>query len=355
MHRILERQLKKIFKNEFPFSPEQKVFLKIVSDTYDNYDQDRELLEHSFDLSSKEFIELNNKVVRLLGELKIEKEGVEQKVIERTGELNQKVNELDTSNQLLTQRKEELMLVNERLRELDKVKTEFISVAAHQLRTPLSAIKWTLSLLLEEDSKNLTPEQRSLIMKGYESNERIINLVNKMLIVTRIESGKAQYTFSLIHIEDLIDSVLIDFVGQSHVRNMKLEFEKSSAQLPYINIDSEKIREVLQNLIENALSYTQNGGRIALKAVLENNMVKVSVEDNGIGIPEHQQSSIFNKFFRADNAIKTQTDGSGLGLFIVKNIIEKHGGKIWFESILDKGTTFYFTLPLADTVAISST
>lgn len=332
MHRLLERQLKKIPNDKFPFSPELEAFLKVVSNTYDNYDEDRKFLEHSFDISSKEFLELNNKVLKLFEELKIEKESVEQKVIERT---------------------QDLTLANERLLELDKVKTEFISVAAHQLRTPLSAIKWALSLLIDEDSTNLSPEQRSLIMKGYESNERIINLINEMLVVTRIESGKAQYNFTLIHIEDLINSVLSDFAGLTYAHKINLSFEKSPAPLPYINADPEKIRGVIQNLIENALIYTRNGGSVVLKAVLENNMVKVSIKDNGIGIPEHQQSSIFNKFFRADNATKVQTDGSGLGLFIAKNTIEKHGGKIDFESILGKGTTFYFTLPLADTPAIS--
>ena len=218
MHHILERQIKKIFKEKFPPSSEQEAFFKAVDDTYGNYDRDHTLLERSFELSSKEFVELNDKVLKLLEELKIEKESVEQKVIERTQELKQKVEELDASNQLLIKREKDLTLANERLRELDKVKTEFISVAAHQLRTPLSAIKWTLSLLIDEDSTNLNTEQRTLILKGYESNERIINLVNEMLVVTRIESGKMEYNFTLIHIEDLIDSVLIDFTSQAHAR-----------------------------------------------------------------------------------------------------------------------------------------
>ncbi|OGZ03889.1 MAG: hypothetical protein A2648_00590 [Candidatus Lloydbacteria bacterium RIFCSPHIGHO2_01_FULL_41_20] len=278
---------------------------------------------------------------------------LEGEVEKRTEELKQKVKEINSSNQLLTKREEELTLVNERLRELDKAKSEFISVAAHQLRTPLSAIKWILSLLIDEDAKNLTPEQRSLIMKGYESNERIINLINEMLVVTRIESGKIQYNFISMHIEDLIDSVLIDFAGQAHVRRIKLVFEKPSSPLPYVKADPEKMRSVIQNLIENAIHYTKDGGKITISVLVENNFVRVLVKDDGIGIPVHQHSSIFIKFFRADNAVKYQTDGSGLGLFVAKSIIEKQGGQIGFESALDKGSTFYFTIPLSENIPIS--
>ncbi|MBU2028610.1 cell wall metabolism sensor histidine kinase WalK [Patescibacteria group bacterium] len=273
---------------------------------------------------------------------------LEGEVAKRTEELSKKITELDTSNQLLIRREEELTIVNERLRELDKAKSEFISVAAHQLRTPLSAVKWILSLLIDEESAKLSAEQRSLVMKGYDSNERVINIINDMLVVTRIESGKLQYNFTLTHIEDLIESVLLDFDYQIHIRKMNLSFEKPSVQLPYVSIDSEKMRGVIQNLIENALRYTKDNGKILIKAVLENNMIKVSVQDNGIGIPEHQKSSIFSKFFRADNATKVQASGSGLGLFIAKNTVEKHGGKISFESETDVGTTFFFTIPVAD-------
>lgn len=272
---------------------------------------------------------------------------LEAEVSARTDELKLKIGELDKSNQLLTKREAELTLVNERLQELDKAKSEFISVAAHQLRTPLSAIKWTLSLLIDENTENLNAEQRSLLMKGYESNERIINLINEMLVVTRLESGKAQYSFAPIHMEDLIDSVLLDFSGQTHVRKMKLNFEKPKESIPYIEADGEKLRGVLQNIIENAVRYTPDGGAITITAALESGMVKVGVKDTGIGIPSRQQASIFNKFFRADNAVKTQTDGSGLGLFVARAIVEKHGGKIWFESSEGLGTTFYFTVPVA--------
>jgi signal transduction histidine kinase len=346
MHHLLERQFKKIFRETPSSSPEVEAFLKVVSDTYGNYDKDRAFLERSFDLSSKEFLELHQKVLKLLEELRIEKEGVEQKIIERTQELKQKVQELNQNNQLLTKKEEELTDANNRLLELDKVKTEFISVAAHQLRTPLSAIKWTLSLLIGEHSENLTIEQRSLLLKGYESNERTINLINKMLVVTRIESGKMEYDLAFIHIEDLIDAALLDFAGHVQVHHIQLVFKKPREPLPYIHADPEKIRAVIQNLVENALYYTKNGGTVTLSVIKKGDFIKVFVTDTGIGIPLRQQSSIFNKFFRADNAVKTKTDGSGLGLFVAKSIVDKHGGEIGFESTENAGTTFYFTLPI---------
>lgn len=326
MNHLLERQIKNYFSNNIPNSVEFKDFINSVSDTYNNFDKDRELLERSFDISSKEFLEMNSKISKLVEELNIEKQSIEKKVSERTIELT---------------------IANERLTELDKVKSEFISVAAHQLRTPLSAIKWTLSLLIEDNSVNLSSEQLDLLKKGYESNEHIINLINDMLLVTRIESGKIIFNPTMVHIEDLIQSVLLEFEGKKNIQDIEIQFEKPAGTLPYVNIDTEKMRWVIQNLVDNALNYTHQKGIITIKAYEENEMIKVSISDNGIGIPLHQQSSIFSKFFRADNATKFQTSGSGLGLFIVKNTIDMHGGSVYFESVLGEGTTFYFTIPKA--------
>lgn len=328
MHQLLERQYKKCFKEQKIESVEFDNFLRVISTAYENNDTDRALLEHSFEISSKEFLELNSKILQLLKELELEKLSVEQKVAERT---------------------KELKLANDRLTELDKVKTEFISVAAHQLRTPLSAVKWTLSLLLEDGSETMTAVQKSLLMKGAESNERMIRLINSMLVVTRIESGKMTYVSSFIHIEDLIESCLSDFVGQATEKGLNIRFENPPERLPYLYIDPDKIRAVIQNFIENALFYTRPGGSIIISAVSDHEFVRVAVKDDGIGIPQKQQVGIFNKFFRADNALKERTDGSGLGLFVAKSIIEKHSGAIGFESVEGSGSTFYFTLPFAKT------
>ncbi len=261
-------------------------------------------------------------------------EKLEDEVVKRTEELKRNVGNLKVAN--------------ERLLQLDKTKSDFISIAAHQLRTPLSAIKWTLSVLMEEESvENLTTEQRTLLMKGYESNERIIRLINDMLVVTRIESGKVEYKKVSVHMEDIIESALIDFAAYAQARKMKLVFNKPTPALPFMDADPDKIRSVLQNLIENAMGYTKDGGEITISCSSVAGAIEVAIQDNGPGIPKIQQSSIFNKFFRADNALKIKTDGSGLGLFIAKSIVEKHGGKIWFESTENVGTTFHFTVPLS--------
>ena len=272
------------------------------------------------------------------------REELERKIRERTGELKNFNEELEKR---VTERTTELEEANKRLRELDKVKTEFISVAAHQFRTPLAAIKWTLSTVLEGDADNLTAEQKTLLMKGYESTDRVIRLINQMLVVTRIESGKIQYEYAPIHIENLIDSVLLDFTGHAQEVEVEIIFHKPETQLPYIQADPEKIRSVVQNLVENALQYTRKGGQVELSARQEGESIMVFVKDNGIGIPKKQQSGIFNKFFRAENASKERTDGSGLGLFVIKKIVENHGGSVGFDSEENVGTTFYFSLPIA--------
>lgn len=251
---------------------------------------------------------------------------------------------LTTLNEQLSAQGDDLLKKNEQLLELDKVKSNFIGVAAHQLRTPLSAIKWTLGLLVDDNANNFTPEQKGLLLKAFEHNERIIGLINEMLVVTRIESGTMQLRLTPIHIEDLIESTMIDFESQAKEHKVKFVFERPQMHLPLVSVDPEQIRGVLQNLFENAFRYTPGGGSVHVLTTVEHGMVQVAVKDSGIGIPEGQRSSIFNKFFRADNAVKRHADGSGLGLFISKSIVERHGGTLSFVSTEGAGTTFYFTL-----------
>ncbi|MBX4210390.1 HAMP domain-containing histidine kinase [Candidatus Parcubacteria bacterium] len=246
---------------------------------------------------------------------------------------------------MLVKRDFKLIKANEKLSELDKAKSEFVSVVAHQLRTPLSAIKWTLNLLIQEDAGPLQNEQKVLLMKAYESNERILNLINEMLGVDKIESGKIDFTYLEIQISDLVQNVVSEMRSQIERKRLKLELDIQK-DLPKVFVDPQKMRAVFQNLLENSIKYTKSGGIIKMSLKQDGNALKVSIEDNGIGIPVEQQSNIFNRFFRAKNAIKIENDGSGLGLFIVKAIIERHGGTIDFESAENVGTKFHVTLPL---------
>jgi len=229
---------------------------------------------------------------------------------------------------------------------IERMKTEFVSLSAHQLRTPLSAIKWTLRMLLDGDLGKITEEQREFLEKTYKSNERMINLINDLLNITRIEEGRYLYKPIFINIEPIIQSVLDAYKDEIKERKLKLNFIKPKEKLPEIKVDVEKIRLAIQNLLENAIRYTKAGGEMKISLKYLGDKIECSVSDTGVGIPEDQRARVFSKFFRGSNVIRLETEGSGLGLFITKNIIEAHGGRIWFESKEGEGTTFYFTLPL---------
>jgi len=230
---------------------------------------------------------------------------------------------------------------------VEKLKSEFVSIAAHQLRTPLTSIKWIITSLLAGDFGALNPDQQEYLQKTDTSNERMINLVDDLLNLSRIEEGRYIQTKDLFSLEELIDKSIENAKIKLQKKNLELSFEKIEG-VPQVLADKEKIRLVVQNLIENAANYSLTGGKIVvtLEEDQTKNEVVFSVQDNGIGIPDDQKSRIFTKFFRAENAVHAETVGSGLGLFINKNIIESHGGRIWFESENDKGTVFSFALPL---------
>jgi signal transduction histidine kinase len=253
--------------------------------------------------------------------------------------------EFDQSAKLLVRRDLELSKVNEKLTQLDRMKSEIISIVAHQLRTPLSAVKWTLNILLDEDMGKIVPAQRDLLVKGFESNERMITLINDMLEVDRLESGKLKYNFVPVQFEGLVEDMIRSLLPLATQKNIRVEFKAPEQPLQKIKIDPDKMREVLQNLIDNAIKYTKEGSVVDVGVAMEGAELHFSVKDNGIGIPDEEKDQIFSRFFRAANAVRTQTNGSGLGLFIAQSVVKRHGGKIWFESTLDEGTTFHMVLP----------
>ena len=228
---------------------------------------------------------------------------------------------------------------------IERMKTEFVSIAAHQLRTPLSAIKWTLKMLLDGDLGEITEEQREFVNKAYRANERMIKLINDLLNVARIEEGRYLYKLSSLSIEPLVRKIVESLKQEAERKKIKLEFKKPKKKLPKLMLDAEKISLAIQNLVENAIKYTPAGGKVTVSLKVENEEVVFSVKDTGVGIPKEQQDRVFSKFFRGANVMRMETEGSGLGLFITKNIIEAHGGRIWFQSKEGKGTTFYFAIP----------
>lgn len=265
-----------------------------------------------------------------------------QKQIEKYRRLLQ---EQEKSARLLIRRDLELSEANERLRTLDRMKTDFVSVATHQLRTPLSAIRWTLSMLLKGDLGTLNDEQRVFIMKTYESNNRMITLLGDMLLSDRIDSGKLPPSKIPVSLPDLIDNLLLEMRPIAAKKQIAIEFPQSGASMTSVYFDPHHMRAVFQNLLENAVKYSKSGGVVAITLAQDKERTTITIADHGIGIPPDQQKDVFTRFFRARNAIKVETDGSGLGLFIVKNIIERGGGTISFESIENEGTTFRIELP----------
>jgi PAS domain S-box-containing protein len=229
---------------------------------------------------------------------------------------------------------------------VEKMKTEFVSIAAHQLRTPLSAIKWTVGMILDGDVGEINEEQKDLLEKTYISNERMIHLINDLLNVTRIEEGRLLYNQERGQLEKLTEEILSGFEETLKMKNISLEIKKSEEVLPSVKFDKEKMSLALQNLIENAIKYTQNNGSIKIFLEKDEKNVTFKIKDSGVGIPKNQRERIFSKFFRGENVVKMETEGTGLGLYTTKNIINAHKGEIWFEPDENKGTTFYFTIPI---------
>lgn len=241
-----------------------------------------------------------------------------------------------------------LMILHDVTREkmIEKMKTEFVSIAAHQLRTPLSAMKWSLNFLKQGDAGELNGEQKNLIEKSRESNERMIVLINDLLNTAKIEEGRYLCELSPANFENLAQTALDSRKELAEKLGVKIKLSKPENPIPEVMLDSEKIIITMQNLIENAVKYTKKGGEIKISVEQNDDKIKFSVKDNGIGISEKQQKRLFTKFFRSGGAITMETDGSGLGLFIAKNIIEAHGGKIWCESEENKGSVFSFLIPI---------
>ncbi|MBI1984943.1 MAG: HAMP domain-containing histidine kinase [Candidatus Wildermuthbacteria bacterium] len=238
-----------------------------------------------------------------------------------------------------------LQTAKKREEEVEKLKTEFVSLAAHQLRTPLSQVKWTIQLLGDQDLGKLTKEQQEIIKKMGVSNEKMIQLVNDLLNVARIEEGRYLFQPSDVQLEEVVSEVVQSYKEVAERKKIQLVSELPPERLKKITADKEKIQLAVQNLIDNALRYTKEKGVVSVRVLSNGREAEVSVQDNGIGIPEDQKQRVFERFFRARNAKMVETQGTGLGLYLAKNIMEAHGGRMWFESEESKGTTFHLSVP----------
>ena len=234
---------------------------------------------------------------------------------------------------------------NKDLRALDTAKDEFVSIASHQLRTPLTALKGYTGMLLDGDAGPISDKQREYLGEIKDANDRMITLITALLNVSRVDLGVFLVEPEPVNFEEVAQSVLMELENDIKYKKLliKTTFEKN---LPLLNADPKITRMIFQNLLSNAVKYTPAEGSISLNMKKDDSSLLISVSDTGCGIPQAVQSKIFTKLFRADNARISDPRGTGLGLYIIKATIEQTGGKIWFESKEKQGSTFYVSIPL---------
>lgn len=230
-------------------------------------------------------------------------------------------------------------------KEIDRQKNEFISIASHQLRTPLGSMRWNLELL-ESEIACSPKEAQERLGEIYKSNRRVIRLVGDLLDVSRIEQGRVEDIPEQTNISDIVTSAIKEMDPEAHEKSVSIAMNIKKSDTPDITIDAKRFREVIQNLLANAVRYTPPNGRVSIEIDHTDHSLEIAVSDTGIGIPEKEKPRIFSKYARAQNAALVDTEGSGLGLYIVKSYIIGWGGTIRFESKEGKGTTFHISLPL---------
>ncbi len=260
---------------------------------------------------------------------------------------------------------------NDKLQKLDNAKSEFLSIASHQLRTPPTAIKGYGSLLLEGSYGKLTPEQSAALNNVYKRNEDMINLIDNLLETSRIESETIRYETKTFKLEDLLKDIYETLIFKAREKKLSLEFVPNKDSLPEITTDKDRLREVISNLVDNAVKYTKEGG-VTLRTELqkgftalthesanpvpipgaekenqEMDVIRITVSDTGIGIPATELPFLFQKFSRGKDISRLNVSGTGLGLFVGKEIMEALGGKVWAESEGEgKGSTFVAEIPV---------
>jgi PAS domain S-box-containing protein len=231
--------------------------------------------------------------------------------------------------------------------EIDRMKSEFISLASHQLRTPLSAIKTYSHMLVDGYMGEVTPSQKKSLRTIISATNRMNELISTLLNITRIESGTIAVTPKLLQMDKISDEVLKELSLMAGDKSIQLTLKRTGTGNMSIKTDSLILKEIITNLVSNAIKYTPDNGSVTINVHPRSHDIQVSVADTGWGIPKYAQDQIFSKFFRAHNIVKRETTGTGLGLYLVKGLLDRLGGKISFVSEEGIGTTFSFSLPRA--------
>ncbi len=251
----------------------------------------------------------------------------------------------ETLKQKISEATTRLRVANKNLKALDKAKDDFISVASHQLRTPLTAVKGYLSMLREGDAGPVTEEQKDFIDTAFSSSERMVRLIADLLNVSRLAAGRFTIEPKPTDLVATIKDEIRQLASHAAAKGLYLNFEMPKKPLAKIVIDEDKTRQVMMNFMDNAIYYTEQGG-VTVRLTAEKGSIRFTVTDTGIGVPPDAQKKLFTKFFRADNAQTLRPDGTGLGLYLAKQVIEDEGGELIFSSVQGHGSTFGFKIPI---------
>ncbi len=238
------------------------------------------------------------------------------------------------------------VIISKTLVQVDNAKSEFVSWASHQLRTPITSVKWRSEMLLQEKTGLLNEKQKNYVKEIYYGNERMIKLVNNLLSTAHIEMGKFRISPRQVDVKVLIQDIIREQQPEIEKKNHTINVNENNS-IPTIFSDPVLLTVIFQNLLSNAIKYTNQDGQIVCNMDVINNKLLVEFRDNGIGIPEAEQKRIFEKTYRASNALEKSSEGNGLGMYIIKGMIKVLGGKIWFKSKINEGTSFYLELPLS--------
>lgn len=258
----------------------------------------------------------------------------------------QEVKELNaTLQQRIDEATKELRASNAQLQRLDEAKDEFVSMASHQLRTPLTSVKGYIDMVLEGDAGKISDMQKHLLGEAFTSSERMVHLINDFLNVSRLQTGKFMIDRRQVDLASIVRQEVDGLQTTAGQRKLTLAYEMP-ASFPLLYLDEGKIRQVVMNFIDNAIYYSKENTTITINLKADDSTLELTVKDTGIGVPSDEQAQLFTKFYRASNARKQRPDGTGVGLYLAKKVIVAHGGSMVFSSVPDKGSVFGFTLPV---------
>lgn len=252
-----------------------------------------------------------------------------------------------TLQQRIDSATKELRSSNAQLKHLDEVKDEFMSMASHQLRTPLTSVKGYVSMVLDGDAGDITPQQRKLLGEAFNSSERMVRLIADFLNVSRLQTGRFTLEKQSADLQEIVRHEVdnLKLIAKSHDISLKTDIMRGPLVL---RIDPSKVQQVIMNLIDNAVYYSPAHSTVMISLErVDDRFVEFSVIDQGIGVPVSEQAKLFTRFFRAKNARKQRPDGTGVGLYLAKKVVAAHGGTMIFHSEEGKGSTFGFRLPLS--------